>query len=272
MNPATARSLLFVPGTRPERFATAAASGADVVIVDLEDAVAPDDKGDARKAAAAWVQEHPAVVRINGAQTRWYAEDVAAVTGARQLRGVIVPKAEEPDRIAALVSALGDVPVLALVESAKGLRAVDAIAAVLGVARLLFGNLDYALDVGVTVRPSEEPQLLFARSALVNASRAAGLPGPVEGVSPAIADLAALVAATSRSIDLGFTGKLCIHPRHVQPIHDAMRPADEELAWAARVVEAAVESAGAAVRVDGEMVDRPRLELARRLLARAAQS
>ncbi|QGV77026.1 HpcH/HpaI aldolase/citrate lyase family protein [Streptomyces ficellus] len=262
-------TLLFVPGDRPERFARAAASGAGGVLVDLEDAVAPDGKAPARDAAVAWLAAHDGYLRINAVDTPWHDEDLAALTAARRLRGVVLPKSATADQVSAVIGTLPvGVPLLALVESAVGVREASAIAEVPGVERLLFGSIDFALDTGISPSVPDEPELLWARSALVVASRAAGLPAPLDGVYTRLDDEAGLVAASRRSCRLGFGGRLCVHPRQVEPVHRAWRPTESEREWARRVLSAAESSQGAAVRVDGQMIDRPRLELARALLAR----
>jgi citrate lyase subunit beta/citryl-CoA lyase len=263
---AAARSFLFVPGTRPDRFAKAAASGADAVILDLEDAVAPQDKVSARALVAGYVRDQRALVRVNGAGTPWFADDLAALADAGRPAGIVLPKAESPEQVAGIVTALGRrVPIFALIESARGVRDANLIAQTPGVIRMMFGNLDFALDSGINVRSADERELLFARSALVIASRAAGLPGPVDGVQPDIENDAATGDTARSAADLGFTGKLCIHPRQIPLVHSAFEPSAGELRWAARVLELAGDSGGAAVRLDGEMIDAPRLELARRI-------
>ncbi|GAB3311410.1 HpcH/HpaI aldolase/citrate lyase family protein [Epidermidibacterium keratini] len=266
---AQARTLLFVPGTRPDRFAKAAASGADGIICDLEDAVAPDDKDTARKSVISAIAQTPGIVRINSAETPWYADDLAAVAAHDDVTGVLLPKADDPEVVAATAEALGGRPLLLLIESARGIRDIDTIAQVPGVSRLIFGNLDYALDAGVTVRSDDEDELLVARSRVVIASRAADLPAPLDGVIADIDNDDLLRRRTTRALDLGFGGRVCIHPRQIDIVHDAVRPSDDEIAWAQRIVETASASAGAAVKVDGQMVDRPVLVRAERIIERA---
>jgi len=264
-----ARSLLFVPGTRPDRFARAADSGADAVIIDLEDAVSEGDKHDARTAAAHYVARARSLVRINGAGTDWHEQDLMSLIGADGLAGVVVPKAETVEQLVAVREALGgNVPVLALIETAAGLRDAPVLAQVPGLTRLLLGHLDLCLSLGVP-SPANRLALLYARSQLVVASRAAGLPGPVDGVQPNIDDDRATAADAAHAVELGFEGKLCVHPRQVPIVHDALRPAASEVEWASRIVIAAGGSAGGALRVNGEMIDKPRLELAHRILDRA---
>lgn len=270
MTVATARTMLFVPGDKPALFAKAAASGADAYIADLEDAVAPAGKEQARAATVEGVASAPGVVRINAAGTPWHDDDLAAVRRADGVTGVLLPKAERADVVAAVAGALDGLPLILLVESALGVRDAAALAQVPGVSRLCFGNLDFALDAGIEPRSDDEDELLYARSAIVTASRAAGLPGPLDGIVGDFKNAELLTRRTRRAFDLGFRGKLCIHPSQVAVVHDAILPADEEIAWARRIVDGAGDLQGAAVQVDGEMVDRPVLLKARDILTRAA--
>jgi citrate lyase subunit beta / citryl-CoA lyase len=264
-----ARTYLFVPGDRPERFDKALAAGADAVILDLEDAVAPEAKDQARAAiaarlAAAAGDSPRLLVRINDEASPHFAADVAMLKATGAL-SVMLPKAERVQPVEQLRAACPGIEVLALVESARGVLAAEALAAAPGVVRLVFGTIDFSLDLGLSGDPVG---LDHAASRLALASRAAGLAAPVAGVTPAIDDEALLLAELSRARAHGFGAKLCIHPKQVGPIHRALQPSDDELAWARRVV-AAAESAAGAVRVDGRMVDKPVLLQAQRLLQRA---
>ncbi|PZG18936.1 HpcH/HpaI aldolase/citrate lyase family protein [Nonomuraea aridisoli] len=249
-----ARSWLFTPGDRPDRFGKAAATGADVAVLDLEDAVAPDAKAGAREAVAKALGELHAYVRVNGAGTPWHEEDLRAVAGRPGLLGVMLPKAETPDALDGL-----GVPVVALVETAAGVENAARIAARPEVVRLAFGSVDFALDIGAT-----EDDFLYARSRLVVVSRASGVGAPVDGVTTDLDDPERTMADARRARALGFGGKMCLHPRQVGPVNRAFSPSEAELAWARQVVAAAGE--GGAVRVGGQMIDKPRLESARRLL------
>jgi len=258
------RSYLFVPGDRPERFAKALASGADAVIVDLEDAVAPANKNAARDAVAGALDAtQPIVLRINGADTAWFADD-ARLAAHPGVAAVMLPKAASADPVAALRAASGGKPVLALVESAAGMSNVAALAATPGVARLVFGSIDFQLDLDIA---DDDLALLAFRSQLVLASRVANLPAPVDGVTTTLDDAVRIELEARRARSLGFGAKLCIHPRQVAIVNSAFSPAEAELAWAQRVVDAAAAADGAAVAVDGKMVDAPVLSRARRLLA-----
>ncbi len=255
MDSPIARSLLFVPGNRPERFAKACASGADAIIVDLEDAVPPGEKTTARAAVRAWLSPaHPVLLRINAVDTEWFAED-AQLCRRPGAAGVVLPKAESPADIEALAAVGGaGLRILPLIESARGFADAQAIAGTRGVQRLIFGTIDFQLDLGMS---AGEDELLPFRTQLALVSRVAGLEPPVDGVTVAIDDVAMLAADTARARRLGFGGKLCIHPRQVDPVNAGFAPTPAEIAWARRVLEAAARAAGAAVAVDGKMVDRP---------------
>lgn len=267
---AAARSFLFVPADRPERLSKALACGAGAVIVDLEDAVGAGAKNTARSllidSLAGLPDRSRVLVRINAARTPWHDDDVAqlAQLAPGTLAAVMLPKAEratDVGRVSDTVAA----PVLPLVESAAGLHAVDEIAAARGVARIAFGHLDFQLDAGMHCSPDER-ELDAVRVALVLASRRAGLPAPVDGVTAALDDDARLAQDTERAMRLGFTGKLCIHPRQVDVVNRGFAPAGAQLEWARRVIDAA-QTAGGAFRMDGQMVDEPVLRRARALLA-----
>ncbi|WP_347351838.1 CoA ester lyase [Intrasporangium sp.] len=258
---AGARALLFVPGNRPDRFDKAARAGADLVILDLEDAVAPADKDGARQEVASWLAAGSrACVRINAAGTRWHRADLAALRETEGVVAVVLPMADDAEVLTAVHRAAG-VPVIALVETARGVVRAAQLAAAPGVVRLAFGALDLAVDL-----ESEDPGTAdLVRRQLVLASRAAGLRGPIDSVTPTVTDpgLAGREATDARS--LGMRGKLCIHPGQVAPVLAAFRPAPSEIDWAQRVLTAgAVE--GVTV-LDGQMVDAPVLERARRILA-----
>jgi citrate lyase subunit beta/citryl-CoA lyase len=271
---AVPRSYLFVPGHRGDRFAKALDSGADAVVLDLEDAVAPEDKAAARDAVAGCVAAADAatrarlVVRINDEATAWFGADLAMLA-ACAAPAVMLPKAEAVATVQRVRAVCPGIELLALVESARGILNAPALALAEGVARLVFGTLDFALDLDLADDPGAGPLGLdAAASRLAWASRAADLPPPVAGVTPEIGDEARLRADFARARAHGFGAKLCIHPAQVAPIHDMLLPSAADLAWARRVVAAA--GSGAAVRIDGRMVDRPVLLRARRLLARAA--
>lgn len=262
---AVARTLLFVPGNRPERFTKAAASGADLVVLDLEDAVRPTDKTEARHHVTGWLaQDQPCAVRINARGTPWHDDDVAAVSLHRCV--VMVPKAEEPQALSQLARALpAGSCLIALVETARGVTQAVAIAGTVGVERLAFGSLDLASQLGVA--PDDDVAMAWPRGALVMASAAAGITPPVDGVTGDVNDNDRLRRDVAYAVRLGFSGKLCIHPRQVGVVADALRPTRDEVAWARSVVEHAEE--GGVVLLHGQMVDKPVLERAHRILSNA---
>jgi citrate lyase subunit beta/citryl-CoA lyase len=265
---ARARSWLFVPASTPHRFAGAVRSGADAVIVDLEDAVAVDDKEAARRNVAAWLAgDGAAWVRINADDTAWHEEDVAMLRELPGLLGLVVPKAEDPDRLGRIAARLQPHGCLvALVETARGIQRAAGIASVPGVERLAFGSLDFALDVRAE---HEDQSLLMARSSLVLASRAEELPPPIDGVTTAVRDVAATEADARRALALGFGGKLCVHPAQVEAVARAFAPTTDELAWARAVVKAAERAAGSVVvGPDGHMIDQPVVDRATAILER----
>jgi citrate lyase subunit beta/citryl-CoA lyase len=266
------RSYLFVPGDRPERYAKARAAGADAVIVDLEDAVAPEAKPRAREALAAALDEAaPIIVRVNAAGTPWFADDLELCRHPG-VAAIMLPKAEGIDAACAVVEVTYK-DVLAIIESARGVEQARQIASVPGVMRLVFGSVDLALDLGIDCAPDgAETELLAFRSQLVLASRLAGLAAPVDGVSTAIDDLQRLHADTERSRRLGFGAKLCIHPKQLASVQAVFTPTPERLDWARRVCKAFASAGGAAVAVDGQMVDLPVVQRARAVLRDAGLS
>jgi (S)-citramalyl-CoA lyase len=267
------RTALFVPATRPERFPKAFASGADAVIVDLEDAVEPAAKDAARAhlaQAAAVRGEVPFLVRVNGAGTPWHAADLRACAALSGVSGIVLPKAESADQVRA-AGAAGQ-PVFPIVESARGVRDLAGLAGAPGVDRLVLGTLDLMLDLGVTPATAGADALLDeVRCQVLIQSRACGLAPPLDGVHADIADEAGLARAARRSCDMGFGGMLCIHPAQVGPVTRAFAPSADELDWARRVTAQAETAGSSAFRLDGRMVDLPVIEWARRILARAGR-
>jgi citrate lyase subunit beta/citryl-CoA lyase len=268
---AAAVTALFVPGDRPDRFAKAAASGTDVVIVDLEDAVAPENKAKALAAAVDSLtrDELRALVRINPLGTESSnAEIIALLDVAQQARhgllGLVIPKAEDSKALRNLARRCDtlDLAVVPLVESAVGVVGAAEIAGIPGVTRLSFGAIDYALDIDAG---SDDRFLDHARSALVVSSRAAGIPAPLDSPAIFIKETDKVQASANLARGFGFGGKLCIHPSQVPIVSQSFRPAPVEVQWAESVVSAG----GGASQIEGQMIDRPVIERAQRILARA---
>ncbi|HEY8904733.1 MAG TPA: CoA ester lyase, partial [Rhodoferax sp.] len=251
---------LFVPGNRPERFAKALASGADRVILDLEDAVAFADKANAREAIAGWVASLAAndverlLVRINDAASPWHGDDVLWLQPS-SINHIMLSKCESPEQVAQVLAHMPPgSSVLPLIETVRGVLAANAIAQARQVDRLAFGSLDYLLDLDL---PGPGFALDAAALTIAMASRAAELPPPVAGVTPEL-DAGQVQHDLAHARALGFGAKMCIHPTQVAVVREAFTPDAQTLAWAQRVVTQWQQSNGVgAIQVDGKMVDKP---------------
>jgi citrate lyase subunit beta/citryl-CoA lyase len=269
-NAVDARTFLFVPGDRPDRFGKAAASGTDVVILDLEDAVSPDRKVLAREHVSRWLeQQGRAIVRINGGATPWHSDDIAMVADhPGGVAAVMVPKAEDPLVLASFSEDLpGGIGVIPLIETAAGVLRSASVCSVPRVIRPAFGSLDLAAQLGVDHH--ERHALSSARSALVLAAAAAGCAAPIDGVTTDLADESVLQADLDHAVALGFTGKLCIHPSQVTLANRRLSPSPDQITWAHGVIETAKDGA-VGVR-DSQLVDRPVLLRAEAILSRASR-
>lgn len=262
---AAARSLLFVPGDRQDRFAKAEASGADGVILDLEDAVAAANKDAARTHVAAWLAAgRSSTVRINAADTPWFADDLSAIGGGEGTT-VMLPKASV-EGVSAVVAALGEqTRVVVLIETASGILDGASICLSPNVIRAAFGSIDLSTEVGVD--PDDREALLHARSLVVLASAAGGIAPPLDGVTTDVTAAEPTRADAAYAARLGFGGKLCIHPVQVAAVNAAFDPGPGQIAWARAVLAAA---GNGAAKVGGHMIDAPVLERARRIIARSA--
>lgn len=256
---------LFVPGNRPERFAKAAASGADAIILDLEDAVAAQSRPVARASIAArGALPVPVIVRVNPGTTPDFEADLECLRTCPP-EAVMLAKCEGEEALARIRQLLGEnVALLALVETVKGMAQLESFLTAPGVTQAVFGSLDYAGDLGC--EPTWGP-LQAARAQLVFASRLAGLHPPLDGVSVNTQDAALVEAETRKAREWGFGGKFAIHPAQIAPIFSAFLPTSDELAWARKVVAASPN--GGAVSLDGRMIDKPVIDKARRTLALA---
>jgi citrate lyase subunit beta/citryl-CoA lyase len=270
---ASARSFLFAPGGDERKLAKALEAGADAVVADLEDAVLPEEKPRAREVVAEVMAAGAPtlrLVRVNAVGTEWFEDDLA-VLEPLGLDGIVLPKAT-PEGAARVVES--GLPLVAIVETADGLRRAHALASVVGVEALVLGAVDLGLELGLEPGPDGD-ELLFARSSLVVDSAAAGIRAPVDQVWVDIGDPDGLERDCVRARSLGFRGKACIHPVQVAVVNDAFSPSQDEVARARAVVgayeQAAAEGKGA-VALDGEMIDLPVVERARRVLANAKRS
>ena len=270
-----ASTFLFVPGNRPERFTKALGSGAHAIIIDLEDAVAEEDKAAARSAIRqAWPsfsaeQRQRIVIRSNAPGTRFYGEDLM-LAEELAIACLLIPKSESIDQINGAAEVLPTTAIIPMIETARGLQQIDAIANAQQVIRLALGNLDLQADLGM-VCDAQESELQVARFGLVLASRLAEIAPPVDGVTIATDDIDRIMADALRGKRLGFGAKLCIHPKQVPIVSKAFTPTEAELQWSNQVIEADKASKGGAVKLNGRMIDRPVVLLAKRLLVLAGK-
>lgn len=261
---------LFVPADRPDRFGKATASGADFVILDLEDAVTPSHKRRARDAVleALSLNNTKAAVRINpldlGGEADLNMLNQLAPDALDRLRAVLLPKAEAVEDVASIVRSLPGIPIIPIIETAVGLTAIHEIAQCPQVERLAFGALDFGTDLSAT----SSVLLDFARCQIVVSSRAAGLRAPLDSPNPEFRNHDAVRIGARAARDLGFGGQLCIHPLQVAVVADAFRPTNEEVAWAHRMLS--IGGLDDVAQIDGAMVDRPLLLRARAILQRVS--
>ncbi len=264
-----ARSWLFVPATRHDRFEKAAACGADRIIIDLEDAVAPEAKDHARAALASAFLPlgTPVYVRVNAASTPWFERDAAAAA-ALPLAGILLPKANTPEDV---VRAAARVPetfaIVPIIETAVGAWNALDVARSPNVERLVFGALDFELDTGMR---DQDAAFAFVRSRIAVASRVARVGAPIDSVCLSIDDEDQLRRESARGRSFGCVGKLCIHPNQVRVANAAFGPTDAEIEWATAVLaECASRPADAVFAFRGALVDRPVIDRARVIAASA---
>ena len=283
------RTALFVPGNRPDRVDKAVNAGADAVIIDLEDAVALREKAETRPIVREKVVAHRdkrMIVRVNGLDSGFLQEDLAEVI-VEGLVCIIVPKVDNKDHIREIHGLLldvekdkgmepGTIAIIPLIESARAVENIfQIVSETTDPARLFtvaFGAADYTLDMGIEIT-KEGPELFYARSRIPIACRAARIEPPLD--TPYMVDLKdidALKADARRAKQLGFQGKLCIHPNQIKPCHEVFSPTKEEITYAERVIRAfdKAEAEGvAALLLDGKFIDYPVVEKARRIISLA---
>ncbi|MCJ1681186.1 CoA ester lyase [Streptomyces sp. APSN-46.1] len=263
---------LYVPGDRPEVVAKALRSGADAVIVDLEDAVSASRKEYARTATAELLAERPPVpvhVRVNALGSPWAGADLTALATLHGLAGLRLPKISAPEQISHVAERTGGVALYVLLESALGVeRAYEIARAHPALRGLSLGEADLRADLGVTA----EAGLDWPRSRIVVAARAAGLAPPAQSVFPDIRDLEGLAVSCARGRSLGFLGRAAIHPRQLPVIERTYLPAPEEVTAAEEILSAARATPGALALPDGRFVDPAVVAAAHRTLALAART
>lgn len=280
------RSMLFTPGNRTDLMAKAMASSADAVIVDLEDAVPRESKADARRNLADLpASPMPVYVRVNGAETEFLWQDVVAA-GQAGVAGIVLPKAEDPDllrRIDGALTALelaagrepGSTDLFPLIESARGVHLVhDLLISSHRIRSVLFGSGeqgDLVVDLGCEWTP-DGTGLMYARSQVLLAARAAGIETPMDAVFMDFRNLDALRTECELARRLGYVGKVAIHPDQLDVIHDVFTPEADEVTRQRRLLETfeeALAKGSASINVDGRMVDYAVARMARSVIARA---
>jgi citrate lyase subunit beta / citryl-CoA lyase len=248
------RSVLFVPGNRPELAAKAPRCGADLVVLDLEDAVPPAAKDDARhhvdEAVRSLAGVVPVAVRVNPPGTPWFAADAAGLPGG--LAAVVVPKLDSEDTWDDVTAALGDRPVVAGLETVRGVTDARLVLRSPVVA-CYFGAEDYVADLG-GVRTDGNHEVAAARSWVAMAARLAGV-AALDMVTLSFGDDDRFLAEAAEARALGYAGKLCIHPAQVALAHQAFRPSDDEVGWARRLLAAFDDTGGVTIAFEGLMVD-----------------
>jgi citrate lyase subunit beta/citryl-CoA lyase len=281
------RSLLFVPGNHPRKVAKVFTTGADAVILDLEDAVAIAEKVATRTAVTEALKSARrclAFIRVNAMSTEFCHGDLAAIV-TKGLDGIVLPKVEAPWQLLAadwLLSALerdaglapGAIDLMPIIETGAGVAAVREIAASgTRVKRLAFGAGDYSVDMNLTWT-RDEAEMAHARATIAVASRAAGLEPPIDTVFADLTDADGFAEAARRALAAGFQGKMCIHPNQVAPANAVFTPGEVEVARARKIVAAfdeAEASGSASIQLDGQFIDYPIVERARRILATLAR-
>lgn len=269
------KTWLFVPATRIDRIEKAFASGADAIIVDLEDAVAKQDKAAARDALKNYYDEQnakqtyrPIWLRINQAGSEEFFKDIVLCQKMPSLAGVLLAKAERAEDIESIHQLTG-LPVIALIESAIGLYQIDSMAKATGLTAFSYGFLDLCNDLRVQVgTPSAEIVANQIRYQFIVVSKVHKLAPPIDTIYPDFNDEVGLANRVQLWSQMGMSGMLCIHPKQVATVQQALQPTDRELAFATRVIEEYEKSGQAVFKIDGEMVDAPVIARSRQLLER----
>ena len=263
------RSVLYVPADNARALEKARGLDVDSLILDLEDAVAPEEKDRAREAACAAVEgfrPREVVIRINRPAADYCPEDLKAVVAARP-DAILLPKVHNAAEVGRVRHTVRDIPLWAMIESPSAVLNLNEIAGA-GVACLVLGANDLIKDMGGRHRP-DRANLAYAMAQMVLTARAHGI-AVLDGVHNRLDDEAGLVAACEMARDFGFDGKTLIHPAQVPPCHAAFVPSEDEVEAARRVLKAFADNPGkGAIRLDGKMVEKLDAEIAERVLARA---
>lgn len=262
------RSYLFVPANRTERFEKALSTDADAVIIDLEDAVPPELKLSARESLTHWLLDHPnqqVMIRVNSSQTEWFNDDLQ-LAKYPNVSAIVLPKTESSTEIQAVLK-IRSLDIFPLIETPAGFINVRDIAKTANVRALMFGSIDFQLEMNMQGGYYE---LLSFRNEIVLASKLAGINAPVDGVTVDFKDEVLIALETQQAKNLGFAGKLCIHPNQVGIVNNGFNPTQMEIEWAQQVMNIVDEAQGQAVSFNGKMIDLPVILKAKKILKQVA--
>ncbi len=273
------RSFLFVPGDRPERFDKAITSGCDVVIIDLEDAVSPSNKDLARSEVIKYLNDTTnnqvrCFVRINSIKTYDGLRDIIAFIDNECLPdGIVLPMVDSAEEVIILEKIIQehkhDMSLFVVIETPKGLSNIDSILSVSNIVEFVgFGSADYTAQTGSSL---SWDSLLYARSKIVNSAGIAGVIA-IDGVWPDINNQKGLLDETKRIVDIGFKGKIAIHPKQISGIHEAFAPNEEQINFAKEVIDAYEAAKGGVISVRGKMIDEPLVISAKRVLSLSSRN
>ncbi|EPF71023.1 HpcH/HpaI aldolase/citrate lyase family protein [Acinetobacter rudis] len=258
------RSMLFVPANRPERYSKALNSGSDAVIIDLEDAVPEADKITARVQLKQWLIAHPeqqVMIRVNADQTPWFTEDILLAQYAN-VCAIVLAKAEQ-ERAFEAIKSIRNLAIYPIIETPYGMAHVEEIAGFPAVQALIFGSIDFQLEMQMT---GDALELMYFRNRMVLASKLAGIAQPIDGVTADFSNLELLSDETIQAKKLGFQGKLCIHPKQVDIVQQVFKPSFAEVQWAKEVLAAVQAAQGQTISLNGKMIDKPIISQAEKIL------
>lgn len=263
----TSRSFLFVPANRTERYSKALNSGSDAVIIDLEDAIPTEHKLESRALLKQWLLDHPTekvMIRVNADQTEWFAEDIQLAQLSNVI-ALVLPKAEQKQAFEA-IQKIRSLDVYPIIETPYGMANVEQIAQFPAVQALMFGSIDFQLEMDMT---GDYLELMSFRNRMVLASKLAGIENPIDGVTADFTNTELVRTETLQAKKLGFQGKLCIHPNQVKIVNQTFNPSPEEIQWAQEIIKAVQAADGQTISLNGKMIDKPIILKAEKILKQA---
>jgi len=258
------RSFLFVPANRPERYIKALNSGSDAVIIDLEDSIPAEYKLESRALLKQWLLEHPTdkvIIRVNSFQTEWFLEDIQLAQFSNVI-AIVLPKAEKIKEFE-LIQHVRIIDIYPIIETPYGMAHVKEIAQFPSVRALMFGSIDFQLEMDMS---GDFLELMYFRNKIALASKLAGIANPIDGVTADFSNLDLVMTETHQAKKLGFQGKLCIHPSQVKPVNQVFNPSPEEIKWAQEVIKAVQVAHGQTISLNGKMIDKPIISKAEKIL------